>query len=354
MFDLVKKIADAVLYEGYLLYPYRASAVKNRQRFNWGALVPESYAAVQRGTENAALRIECPAVGARPAVGVKVRFLQLVEREIGRFARPVDELPENLENVGRVPYLEIDGEIHQAWQEAVECELDLPPLELAETGAREIDFVFPAGRETEPLRDAGGRIAGVVIRTRETLKGRVLVQSSKIERQNSEPVFKIAVEIANTTPFEDAAGKNRDAALLRSTVSTHAILSIENGRFVSLLDPPEEFRALVAGCRNTGAFPVLAGPEGATDCLLAAPIILYDYPRIAAESAGDLFDGTEIDEILSLRIMTLTDAEKREMRSVDERARRLLERTETMPEEFLTRLHGVMKSAGGTHEERER
>ena len=77
--------------------------------------------------------------------------------------------------------------------------------------------------------------------------------------------------------------------------------------------------------------------------MLSSPIILYDYPQIAAESAGDLFDSTEIDEILTLRIMTLSDDEKREIRSVDSRARELLERTETLPAEQFMKLHGAMK-----------
>ena len=97
------------------------------------------------------------------------------------------------------------------------------------------------------------------------------------------------------------------------------------------------------GCRNVGAWPVLAGDEGQRDTMLSSPIILYDYPQIAAESAGDLFDGTEIDEILLLRIMTLTDEEKREIRSSDERARQILERTDNMPVEQFMKLHGAIR-----------
>ena len=77
--------------------------------------------------------------------------------------------------------------------------------------------------------------------------------------------------------------------------------------------------------------------------MLSSPIILYDYPQIAPESAGDLFDGTEIDEILALRILTLTEDEKREMRDGDERARQILERTEALPEEQFLKLHGVLR-----------
>ena len=80
------------------------------------------------------------------------------------------------------------------------------------------------------------------------------------------------------------------------------------------------------------------------DTMLSSPIILYDYPQIAPESAGDLFDGAEIDEILTLRIMTMTDEEKREMRSVDDHARRILERTEMLPGDHLLKMHGMMRA----------
>src|SRR6185295_5699830 len=145
------------------------------------------------------------------------------------------------------------------------------------------------------------------------------------------------------TPLADAGERTRDEALLRSFVSTHTILTAQNGDFISLLDPPERFREAAGGCSNVGAYPVLVGDEGARDCMLSSPIILYDYPQIAPESAGNLYDGTEIDEILTLRIMTLTDEEKHEMRGADQRARQLLERTEKMSVEQLLKMHGSMK-----------
>lgn len=119
---------------------------------------------------------------------------------------------------------------------------------------------------------------------------------------------------------------------------------MRDGAFVSLLDPPAPWREAAAGCRNVGAWPVLVGEEGQTDTMLSAPIILYDYPQLAPESPGDLFDGTEIDEILTLRILTLTDDEKRTMAAVDERARALLARTEALGAEELMRLHGAVRS----------
>lgn len=88
---------------------------------------------------------------------------------------------------------------------------------------------------------------------------------------------------------------------------------------------------------------MLVGEGDCKDAILSSPIILYDYPQIAPESPGDLFDGTEIDEILALRILTLSDDEKREIRQTDERAREVLERTETLPAEHFLKLHGVLR-----------
>ena len=138
---------------------------------------------------------------------------------------------------------------------------------------------------------------------------------------------------------------------MRSLVSAHLLLGVREGEFVSLLDPPESLRDVASKCRNVGTFPVLVGEEGQRDTMLSSPIILYDYPQIAPESAGDLFDGTEIDEILSLRIMTMTDDEKLEMRQSDERARQMLERTETLPVEQLMKLHGVLRGLRPLKEE---
>ena len=156
-------------------------------------------------------------------------------------------------------------------------------------------------------------------------------------------LFRVTVRILNLTPFEDAGKRSRDEALMRTLISTHTILGTVGGEFVSLLDPPEEFREAAARCENKGTWPVLVGQDGERDCLLSSPIILYDYPEVAPESAGELFDSTEIDEILTLRIMTLTDEEKREMRGADERTRRILERTETMPAEQMMKLHGAIR-----------
>lgn len=326
----VEKIADAVLYEGYILYPYRSSAVKNRQRWSFGALSPQSYSLAQNGTEAWQMQTQCLMRGdERTALDVKVRFLHLLAREV---YEPDSRL---------VSALEVGGQIYQTWQEATEREVNLSTLDLNEiaTAPQRQAFDFPSSQAREDVRDASGQIVGAVIRKQQSIEGAIEVAS---ERAGDE-VFKVSVRIFNSTTFEDAKSKTRDEALMRSFVSTHTILSAREGEFVSSLDPPEALREAAAGCQNIGTYPALVGEEGERDCMLSSPIILYDYPQIAPESAGDLYDGTEIDEILTLRIMTLTDEEKREMRGVDERARRILERTETLLPEQMMKLHGAMR-----------
>lgn len=335
--DLVKKIADAVLYEGYMLYPYRASSVKNRQRFNWGALAPKQYSDAQNGTEAWQMITEYLIAGDRdPSIAVTVRFLHLTNREIGKIDPPSADVTSEYE---LVQSLEIDGQLYQAWQEVVEQSVELPVMKTGDR-AMTVPFSFPSNRDVEAIRTADGKTAGVIVRTRSEIKGEVAVS---IDTGVGDGLSKLKMSIRNSTPFENAGAATRETALLKSLVSTHAILLVEGGEFVSLLEPPDEFAGLAASCENKGAFPVLVGPDGKRDCMLASPIILYDYPEIAPESPGELFDSTEIDEILTLRIMTMTDQEKREMRAIDDRARKILERTEFMSEGELLKMHGTLR-----------
>lgn len=357
---LVEKIADAVLYEGYILYPYRPSSVKNQQRWNFGALCPEAYSVAQNGTESWTMQTECLLQQTpRTNLEVKVRFLHLLTREVGRRIAdcrlPIAECGHFQVEIcdshfALVPALEVNGRLFQAWQEAVERDVCVPSINVnrAITQPQTLDFAFPSDEQLEPLGDEhSGELLGVIVRRQQALKGTVRIQFAdcgvSIGDSQEEQLTKVSVQILNRTSA-DAEHKSRDEALMRSFVSTHTILSVQDGEFVSLLDPPEAFREAAGGCRNIGTYPVLAGEEGTRDCLLSSPIILYDYPQIAPESPGNLFDGTEIDEILTLRIMTLTEEEKREMRGADDRARQILERTETLPVEQLMKMHGAMKS----------
>ncbi len=333
---LIDAIAKAVLYEGYMLYPYRPSSVKNRQRFNFGVLYPKLYSEAQAGSDAWMMQTEClvertsSAVETAietPAIEVRVRFLKLV----ARMSRDIAE--------ASVP-----------WQEAMECEVVIPPQNLDTLVAAPLqwDFTFPAKQESEDLRDENGEIAGRIDRVQPSVQGTVLLHATRV----ADDLFKLQVQVKNLTPQEQAPDQtSRDAALMQSLVSAHTLLGVVNGQFVSLLEPPEDLKDLATNCENVGAWPVLVGAEGERDTMLASPIILYDYPQIAPESPGDLFDGTEIDEILALRIMTMTDDEKREMRNTDDRARKILERTEALPVEHLAKLHGTLRELRSLKEE---
>jgi hydrogenase maturation protease len=219
--------------------------------------------------------------------------------------------------------------------------MQLPDFSFAELAAQPArrQFALPATRTIEPVCDAAGMVAGLIVRTQEPLECRI---EASLE-QPQDGLFRIGIRISNHTPFERAAAAGREAVLARSLLSAHSILRVQDGEFVSLLEPPPQFEKAASDCRSAGAWPVLAGDAGRRDTVLCSPIILYDYPQIAPESPGDLFDGAEIDEILSLRILTLTDEEKSAMRRSDERARRILERTEALAPELFMKLHGALR-----------
>jgi hypothetical protein len=342
----VEKIANAVLYEGYLLYPYRSSAVKNRQRWNFGVVYPRAYSEMQGGVEPFEMETQCLALGGpMTALVVKVRCLRLVERIAGYVAEPVPELPDGAEpSFLAAASIEIDGRSYESWQEAAECEMILPDLHFAILAAQPVRrrFALPSTRTVEPVRDASGKVAGLIVRTQEALE--CWIETSLDEPQAG--LFRINVRVSNHTPFTGGPTEARESVLARSLLSAHTILRLRYGGFVSLLEPPPEYQEAAAACRNVGTWPVLAGEAGERDTMLSSPIILYDYPQTAPESPGDLFDGAEIDEILSLRILTLTDEEKAAMRRSDERARDILERTEALPPEHFMKLHGALSRAG--------
>lgn len=337
---LVEEIANAVLYEGYMLYPYRPSSVKNRQRWNFGVVYPKNYSELQTGSDLWNTQTECLASGtAETTITVKVRFLQGISRSVAELETPVLELMD--QPSPRLRTSSPAGEPPQAWQEGAERDVVIESISigclLAETLSQA--FTLPSSSATEPVRDAEARIVKLIVRNQESISGRVTLSAKSLK----EGLFKITLTVLNDTSLADPDTASRDRAVMQSLLSAHSVLSVEYGDFFSLLDTPEGVKEYVAHCKNIGTWPVLVGEDGCRDAMLSSPIILYDYPQIAPESAGDLFDGTEIDEILALRILTLTESEKEEMRQGDDRARQVLDRTEAMPEEQFLKLHGVLR-----------
>ncbi|MEO7167085.1 MAG: hypothetical protein ABI787_02825 [Spartobacteria bacterium] len=349
---LVEKVVNAVLYEGYILYPYRASSKKNRERFTFGRVYPEDYSIAQKGAEPCLMQTEClvrnESKDAR--LKVSVRFLHPMAREVGLLATPLAEMPAGEPPAFEVvPDLQVGEQLYQTWQEVVEQKVELPPLDLRAAAEISHPFDFPASRSLEPIRSEQGEINALLVRRQDAVCGVIEVVAQPID----DAVFKITVRILNRTPVPPEDLEKQSAIIMRTFTSTHTILHAESGECLSLTDPPAAYAEATAACKNLHTWPVLVGDEkkGERDAMLSSPIILYDYPQIAPESPGDLFDGLEIDEILTLRVMAMSDAEKIEMRQVDEQARKILERTENMSNDHLLKMHGVMRSTPSSNED---
>jgi hypothetical protein len=328
--DAVKKIAEAVLYEGYMLWPYRRSSTKNQQRWTFGGVYPRAYSEARGEDDPWTMQTQCLVVGnEESAIEAKVRFLHVVERRVGR-----KNAEETLEFVDE---LRVGGERYLSWDEATEREVAVGRFKLSDLERpKQVGIDVPGGSREEPLAEPTGEVVGAVVRRWRSLRGEVQVKAEPLR----EGTFRVTVRITNTTPW---GGEDRESTLKQTFVSTHTALEIAGGEFVSLMDPPEELREAAQGCENLKTWPVLVGEKGERSMMLSSPIILYDYPQIAPESPGDLFDGTEIDQLLIFNVLSLTDEEKEEMRASDPRAREILERTESLSPEELMNLHGAIR-----------
>ncbi len=324
--DHVRTVADAVLYEGYLLYPYRASSSKNQSRWQFGVLGPPGASAASFG-EEAGMAMQC-LLRQREAPGlitVHLRFLQLQVREAQQLEAGGDHV--------RVESLAVgDGSV-LSWDEAVEREITLPEQALLEP----LDAVVEVagGEDVDVVPGGDGGPGGRIVRRRWPLTARVRM-SATID----EGYVRLSVSVDNEHP--DVA-LDKDAAIRSSLIGAHVLLEARDADFISLLEPPEEAGAAASRCSQRRCWPVLAGPSGSSDVVLGAPIILYDYPEVAEQSQGALFDSTEIDEILTLRVMTMTEDEKAQARATDPRAAAIIDRCDDMTAADLQQLHGILR-----------
>ncbi|MEU0249056.1 hypothetical protein ABZ192_32975 [Streptomyces sp. NPDC006235] len=336
-FERVSAVADAVLYEGYLLYPYRRSSAKNRVRWQFGVLFPRDWAEadgpVVPGVSGSAdswyqqteclLRIRQPG---NASVRMRIRHLQMQRKQVEETRGGRHHAVASLRTA--------DGTTHLTFDEAVprEHEVEVPLDELLQSG-HTVPVVAPAGVDVEPLPGGAGR----VVRYRDEVRADTTVTAERL----ADDLCRLRLRTANTGPAPEPRTA-RDEALRRALIATHTLIGGAGVEFVSLTDPPTDLRELARSCRNEFTFPVLGDDDG--HVLLSAPIILPDHPQVAPESPGDLHDAAEIDEILTLRTMLLTDEEKREARATDPRAAAILDRVDTMPQEIFERLHGAIRS----------
>ena len=326
-FERAGRVADAVLYEGYVLYPYRASSAKNQVRWQFGVLAPRRFAETT-GSEQWAQQTEVVAeFGPAARVDIRVRFLQVQARTV-----------EASDGDGFVPVaqLDVDGQRWATWEEAVEHAVDVTGVDLSTLGSSDTPFAMPAWREVEVLGDAGR-----VVRERWAIDGVIRVSVEDVP--GPYPLHRLQVRIENITDWE-GPNERREVATRRALVGVHVLLHAADGTLLSSLDPPEFARGAVASCTNLNTFPVLIGDADDDTTILSSPIILYDRPEVAAESPGDMCDATEIDEILALRVLTLTDEEKRDARATDPRAAAIIDRVDDFAPEIFERLHGAIRS----------
>jgi hypothetical protein len=337
-FELARKVADAVLYEGYLLYPYRASAAKNQARWQFGVLMPRRWS--EDGPDEPwATQTECLLEPEeQTTVRVLVRFLHVQAKTV----EEVDVEAGTFREAGTLP---VDGSELVPWDEAAEQEVTFEaPLDRLLAGELVTPFERPGGRRVEPVHTAAGRLVGRTVRRRWPVLGSVTLSARRLEGPYG--LVRLRVGLENASAWHDP-GADRAVALRHSLVAAHTLIGVDQGVFLSLLDPPEWAKPAAEACQNLHTWPVLIGDEGRRDAMLSSPIILYDHPTIAPESPGDLFDATEIDEILTLRTMALTEDEKRQARATDERAAAIIDRVDNMPPELLERLHGAVRYLRG-------
>ncbi len=342
----VRRVADAVLYEGYILYPYRASAQKNHSRWQFGVLMPPGYAAADP-SESSTMQAEVVFEHrGQPAVEVTVRFLQVQRRTDG--ATPDTSVPDT-----GVPDAGILGTgVPAVWDEAVEQEINVTApsqalLGVGETSGSVTRFTVPGGVDTQTM--SGAR----VIRRREPLTGTVTVRATPLP--GPWQAARLTVQVTNESQYPLPSGSSdatvspgsppgRATALPGAFVAAHLIIRVFGGAFLSMTDPPEWAKPQVSECQNTGCWPVLAGADGSREVMLAAPIILPDHPQVAPESPGELYDGTEIDEILTLRTLALSAEEKAAARATDPRAAALINRVDAMDAPTMAQLHGTIRA----------
>lgn len=314
LFDGLDPIADSILYEGYALFPYRATSLKNSNRCSIGELSPGD-----RRLSEVPLKASLSA-----ELFFRVGLLQPVMRAVTR-AHPSTRGPGSGDRPGLV-----------SWCEARPHRLPLGPITIER---------LLAGGKTWSLSIAsfgeqhveGGR---AVLRSAAELTVDLEIRLRRCDP--SRDAFVLSCSLVNRSSECDGR--------LTTLHSPHVAAAFDEsstspGLFISITDAPADFGEVVESCEFDGAWPVLMGRTRDARRVLFSPVILYDYPAIAPESPCDLFDATENDELLLLSILALPDEERAAMRATDPRTAAILARAEELGE-GLGRLHGAIRERG--------
>ncbi len=285
----VEELARSLLYEGYALYPYTTTNAKNATPTPFGIVYPPVYAE-RLPTLYDHLQIQC-----------------------------VLEYEPDATLEGVVMFLVPSGQEYRAAEQRVT--IDYTPVGFFASDPAVVPF---------EVTDATTAIKGVV-----TLSAEPLEDGSA----------RITLRVDNQTEVsaEQVADLDRPRALLYSLISTHPMLRVKGGKFVS---PLESKDPRVAGCRNINSWPVLAVEED--DAVLGTAIMLPEHPQIAPESKVNFFDNTEIEEALVLHAQTLSDEMLAEIEQQEPAVKEMIARARQVSSEDLLKMHGrlEMREAG--------
>jgi hypothetical protein len=230
--NALEPIIKSLLFEGCIPDP-RGSTMKKDQcePFTFGRVYPQAYRDARDSAATCMIQTQCLVRGKGATVAVSIRFLQPIRRV-------------------RSPQLE-----------AAERRVAAPPQPVK---ARPIRV---------PFRYGPG-------------EGVVDIHTEPI----AEGVNKLTVRVSNRTTMEGSILDDPAEVLLRTFVSTHTVLEVWNGEFLSLQDPPSAFSAAAADCQNIGTRPVLIGDaaKAEADIMLSSPIALCDYPAVVSEDPNPM------------------------------------------------------------------
>lgn len=335
--SLLERITKTVLYEGYSLYPYYRSSAKNSKPVPFGAVYPKQFVKYNPDVHSTT-QTQCIIEGTDDTeVKITVRFLQLRNRQLlkidhneygpGQF-RSTDSLQEG------------DKTYHSGW-EGVERELNLGTHTISTIVDNKLgkDIAFESEKANDIIYGEDGIVAGNVIITQSEINGNITVSAEPVgDNKNG---YKIMVQISNTTSVDNPKKLSRNDSYKLSFLSTHTILKTGQGAFISQTDPEPDWEELINNCENINSWPILVEKDHKT--MLSSPIVLYDYPEIAPESMGDMFDGTEIEEALVLHMATMPEEEKQKIDKGDPKMKAMMERVESVTPEEIMSLHGGFK-----------
>lgn len=332
--SILENLIHTLLYEGYALYPYHRSAIKNQKPVPFGVVFPKHYNTYNEHAHSN-MQTQCIVYGSVDSlININVRFLHLKKIELFQ----VDE------NAFKPVFnLNVKDKCYQAGWQTIERKISAADLQIAQLLRHKevISIRFDKIFESKNIYVESDTIAAKQINSISEIKGEVIIEAAPVE--NMPNAFRFTIRIINTTPVENAETITRDEVLSQSFLSTHIILQTTNGEFISHQSPGEKWEAAIAGCENINTWPILIDESNTT--LLSSPIILYDYPQINPQSSGDLFDSTEIEEALLLHVNLLSDEEKKRIGQSDEKLQAMLNKVSAVtPEEFIN-FHSGLKDS---------